>query len=180
VFAVLQSPEIEVPLGWLPFTGVEDAVEVFVGYLMLDAWIANTDRHHENWALVVHPQATKHLAPSYDHAASLGAHETDKNRQDRLTTRDQGRAVPRYVARAASAFFASPTDRKPMTTLAVFRAVDARRPEAVRAWLARLERISPQAIQGILADIPPDWMSPVAMDFALSMLTYNRQRLLAL
>src|SRR5712691_13257238 len=38
----------EVPIGWTPFAGVREAVDVFVGYLMFDAWIANTDRHHEN------------------------------------------------------------------------------------------------------------------------------------
>jgi hypothetical protein len=30
--------------------GVTTAVDVFAGYVMLDAWIANQDRHHENWA----------------------------------------------------------------------------------------------------------------------------------
>jgi hypothetical protein len=79
--------EIPMPIGWTPFAGIGAAVDVFVGYLMLDAWIGNTDRHHENWGLVVHAQGT-HLAPSYDHAASLGAHETEENRHDRLTTRD--------------------------------------------------------------------------------------------
>ena len=29
--------------------GIESALEVFVGYVMLDAWISNQDRHHENW-----------------------------------------------------------------------------------------------------------------------------------
>lgn len=93
VFAVLQNGEIHMPIGWTPFPGIDAAVDVFVGYLMLDAWIGNTDRHHENWALVVRPQGT-HLAPSYDHAASLGSHETDANRHDRLTTRDRGRSMP--------------------------------------------------------------------------------------
>ena len=30
-------------------TGISTALDVFVGYVMLDAWIANQDRHHENW-----------------------------------------------------------------------------------------------------------------------------------
>src|SRR3972149_2725546 len=30
--------------------GVESALDVFVGYAMLDAWIANQDRPHEKWA----------------------------------------------------------------------------------------------------------------------------------
>ena len=44
-------------MAWTPLTDVVEAVDVFVGYLMFDAWIANTDRHHENWALVVSPES---------------------------------------------------------------------------------------------------------------------------
>ncbi|RMF86356.1 MAG: hypothetical protein D6741_22045 [Planctomycetota bacterium] len=29
-------------------SGVSSALDVFVGYVMFDAWIANQDRHHEN------------------------------------------------------------------------------------------------------------------------------------
>jgi serine/threonine protein kinase HipA of HipAB toxin-antitoxin module len=50
---------------------VDGADDVFLGYLMLDAWIANLDRHHENWGLVLTKDITGHLAPSYDHASSL-------------------------------------------------------------------------------------------------------------
>src|SRR5207245_2398343 len=65
VVAILQSAEVNIPIGYDPFADVDEAIDVFVGYLMLDAWIANTDRHHENWALVMSPKATVHLAPSY-------------------------------------------------------------------------------------------------------------------
>ena len=39
---------------WTPGVpaGVESALDVFVGYVMLDAWIANQDRHHENWVVL--------------------------------------------------------------------------------------------------------------------------------
>jgi hypothetical protein len=154
-------------------------VDIFVGYLMLDAWIGNTDRHHENWALVVRPQAT-HLAPSYDHAVSLGAHETDANRHDRLTTRDRGRSMQQYVARARSAFYASPTDTRPMSTLSAFREAGIRWPRAAQAWITRLERLSFQDIEAMFADIPSDRISAVARDFAIKMLSFNAQRLLTL
>lgn len=51
------------------------ASDTFVGYLMLDAWIGNTDRHHENWAVLDMAGGESQrrllvLAPSYDHASS--------------------------------------------------------------------------------------------------------------
>ena len=177
VFAILQDVEIQMPIGWTPFTGIDAAVDVFVGYLIQDAWIGNTDRHHENWGLVVHPQGT-HLAPSYDHASSLGAHETDANRYDRLTTRDTGRSMQRYVERATSAFYASPADTRPMSTLSAFEEAGRRRPRAAQAWIARLECLSAQDIKAIFANIPSDRISAVAKDFAIRMLALNSQRLL--
>jgi hypothetical protein len=46
--------------------------DVFVGYLLLDALIANRDRHEHNWAVLT-PQLTtssERLSPTYDHASS--------------------------------------------------------------------------------------------------------------
>ena len=180
VFAILQSPEIKTPMAWTPLTEGFEAVDVFVGYLMFDAWIANTDRHHENWALVVSSEAMTHLAPTYDHASSLGAHETDTNRYDRLTTRDTRRSIRRYVERATSAFFASSFDTTPMSTFDAFHAAGIRRPGAAKAWLARLASLSFREIQALFSNIPSNRISVVAIDFALEMLALNHQRLLKL
>lgn len=45
--------------------------DVWAGYLVLDAWIAGRDRHHENWALI-RTGAERRLAPSFDHGNALG------------------------------------------------------------------------------------------------------------
>lgn len=60
-----------------------DAFDVFVGYLLFDALIANTDRHDRNWAVLVPPpghDARFALCGSYDHASSLGFNLTDEHR----------------------------------------------------------------------------------------------------
>jgi hypothetical protein len=84
------------------------AQEFFAGYLIFDALIGNTDRHHENWGVAVVRNDTKvdfHLAPTFDHASSLGRELTDERRHDRLNTRDQGYSVEAYAERARSAFY---------------------------------------------------------------------------
>ena len=70
------------------------AADCFVGYLLLDALIGNGDRHHENWA-VIHDAATRRLAPSYDHASSLGRELLDDARAIRLRGADRDRTVDR-------------------------------------------------------------------------------------
>lgn len=180
VLAIVRNKRIRVPLGWNMRPGITSAIDVFIGYLLLDAWIANQDRHHENWSLVVSPAPAIHLAPTYDHASSLGSSETDKNRKDRLTTRDRGRSMERYVERAKSAFFFSPSNPKPMSTLDAFHYAGKVRPAAARAWLEYLAQLSWQNVRMIFEQIPRGLISDVAIEFALKMLDLNRQRLLSL
>ncbi len=47
--AVASLEPIRPPIGLDRINGVVTASDVFVGYLLLDAWIANQDRHHQNW-----------------------------------------------------------------------------------------------------------------------------------
>jgi len=52
-------------------------------YLMLDALIGNVDRHHENWGLLrklVKEQWQGFIAPSFDHASSMGRELLDERR----------------------------------------------------------------------------------------------------
>lgn len=178
VFAVLRSPDLLAPLAW---KGMPSApVDIFVGYLMLDAWIANQDRHHENWGLVVTLERTKHLAPSYDHASSLGSNETDKTRESRLTTRDRRYAMEHYVTRARSAFFTSSSDKQPMSTLEAFLWAGKRRPAAAKSWLNCLEGVSNQDVYRLFERVPDHRISAIAIEFSVKMLGLNQQRLLAL
>jgi hypothetical protein len=180
VLAIIEEATVRVPIGWARPPGVFLATDVFIGYLMLDAWIANQDRHHENWSLVVSSEPAVHLALTYDHASSLGSNETDKNRKDRLTTRDRGRSMERYVERAQSAFFSSPSHSKPMSTLDAFRYAGSGRPAVARVWLESLAKLSWQDVQMVFEQIPRSLISDIAIEFALRMLDLNRQRLLAL
>ena len=180
VLAVLESPHIRVPLDWRGIVGITTAVDIFVGYLMFDTWIANQDRHHENWGIVVSPEGTRHLAPSYDHASSLGAIETDQVRKSRLTTRDAQYSITYYVTRARSAFFSSPSSRRALPTIEAFFKAAKRHPSAAKAWLEYLAGISTQTILGFFERLPSERITPVAIEFAIKMLELNQQRLLAL
>lgn len=64
------------------------AFDVFAGYMVLDALIANPDRHEQNWAMLTPSLQTlpETLSPSYDHASSLGHNLQDSARQQYLST----------------------------------------------------------------------------------------------
>lgn len=187
VLNVIDIPtSIHLPWDWSPPLGITTAVDTFVGYLLLDAWIGNTDRHDQNWAVILnvtpHPlqDDTLHLAPTYDHASSLGRNVSDEDRQTRLTTADTGFSVQAYAEKAVSAFFETAQCSKPMTTFDTFRLAAQRYPEAANIWLDRLGTISQNDLAGLLGRIPPHRISPPAIDFALKILDINSARLLEL
>jgi len=180
VLAIVRQKDIQPPMGWMVFGKIESALDVFVGYLLLDAWIANQDRHHENWGFIVSPARTIHLAPTFDHASSLGWNERDNTRLQRLATRDKRRGVEQYVERALSAFFSSSTSSKPMTTLDVFSEAARLNRRAAKAWLERLTQISDNDVRNIFDQIPKDRISDAARRFAMKMLELNQKRLLNL
>jgi hypothetical protein len=153
------------------------ARDVFGGYLLFDAWIANTDRHHRNWGLLVHTMSgAKHLAPTFDHSASLGSHETDVVRQERLETRDANRSVAYYVRRnrVRSAFFSDHRAGVRLSMIDAYLAWSG----AVDSWLARLERCGDARIDSIFNDMRGPRLSGPAAAFAAAILKENRVRIL--
>jgi len=164
---------------WMRATpaGVTTALGVFVGYMMLDAWVANQDRHHQNWGAILDAGMLR-LSPTYDHGASLARNLTDEERKSRLETRDKNRTVEHFAGKARSGFYARPKDDKTMLALDVFRRFAERDVTAARIWLGKLKGISQNAVDAILAEVPPQRMSPVTREFTLELLTINQRRLL--
>ena len=180
VFKLVGRKEVKLPIGFLGFDNVNSATDVFVGYLMLDAWIANQDRHHENWGYVIElSNGSIHLAPTFDHASSLGRNESDATRERRLTTSDVGMSMLRYVERAKSAFYWTSNDTKPLLTIDAFIKAAQIRKDASRSWLQQLDKISSSDTRAIIDRVPEEEMSDTAKEFTQRILDLNRKRLLA-
>lgn len=176
---VVRPIRIEMPLEYIAPQEIRTVAGVFIGYLMLDALVGNQDRHDENWGLILSPDNRLTLAPTFDHASSLGRNEQDAERLERLKTRDHGRSIERYVERARSAFYPQ-IGEKSLTTLAAFE--EAAKFLEVRGarnyWLAQLKAISLAAFRRIFENIPASEITEPAMEFALKMLEINRTQLL--
>jgi hypothetical protein len=177
VFNALSSPGLRLPLGWEALPRITSAACVFVGYLLLDAWIGNGDRHHENWGFVIQlPDGIPHLAPTYDHASCLGRELQEKKRREKL----QQQTIEQYVKKSRSAFYQQASDRKAVPTFDAFVIKARRYSQSASIWLNQLESITSEDIRGILNRLPKDRMSPVALEFAAQMLDINKTRLLSL
>jgi hypothetical protein len=156
---------------------VRTALGVFLGYAMLDAWIANQDRHHENWAAIWDGKDMR-LAPTFDHGAALARNLTDSEREERLKTKDQNRTIAAFAGRGRSALYASAADSRPLGLREAFLALTQRAPDAASLWLAKLRAVTRESVSTILERVPSARMSSVCRQFTLNLLTTNQQRLL--
>lgn len=168
---------------WLLPDGENDALGLFTGYLMLDALIANTDRHHENWGVLnVAPTVNRgwitELAPSYDHASSLGRELSPDARKRKYGRPDGSYDIEKYLQKARSAIYQRSSDTKPLSPLDAFRAFAKKRPKAAQAWLDRLDSLSPDELRESVDAVPSQIMSEAERAFAHGILACTRLQLL--
>ncbi len=157
-------------------TAASRASRDFAGYLVLDAIIGNTDRHHENWGILVRRVGQSYLgylAPSFDHASSLGRELSDERRL-RLLKEDR---FGDYSERGRGGIYSSHTDKRAPSPLALVRRCVGDRPTLFAPALKRAAETSADDVQRIVSRIPDGWMSRTARDFAVALMGYNLDEL---
>lgn len=141
------------------------------GYMVLDALIGNTDRHHENWGLLLRVQTdpralTLSVAPSFDHASSLGRELLDERRTELLAT---GR-VGWYVGKGRGGIFRGPEERHGENPLRFVQLAARAYPSFFRPSLESVAALSRSDVHQIIESIPDDRASRAAKQFAQAMI----------
>jgi hypothetical protein len=152
----------------------------FAEYLVLDALVGNTDRHHENWGILRRQTVdrwTGMLAPTFDHASSLGRELLDdgpgKSRKRLLAEK----RIPSYAEKASGAIYWDTSNRRGLSPLELVRRAAPAHPALFRAALTKLEKLDPDALEKILDRVLAKWMSPLAREFVVALVCYNIQEL---
>lgn len=153
-----------------PVPDAAGATFLFAGYLVLDALVGNTDRHHQNWG-VVQPFGPElpYLAPTFDHASSLGFQESEARK---LAIEERG-AVGDWAARARTKFDGAPHPID-VAVDALHQLAEPQRDELRR----RVATLTPAAWSSIIERIPAERMSHVDRTFAAEIIRRNREELL--
>lgn len=141
------------------------AMEVFAGYLVFDAWIANTDRHAINWGVLTRAKdGRRALAATFDHGSALASGVQDP----RLESLD----VETFAVRGCAGRFQDGKNT-PLVDLALeaVRSTGGRAPE----WLDRLEHLTSGRLRQVIDDVPE--MSEVRRTFVHTLLCTNLRRL---
>ena len=149
-----------------------EAKRQFAGYVVLDALIGNTDRHHDNWGLIEFEAPStvrRSLAPSFDHGSSLGRELPDKKRTARLAAGTVGG----YAEKGRGGIFWSAYGRYGPSPLDLVRRAASHDPTLFRDPVRRVKALSADSLGAIVRRVPADWMSRPARDFAVTLLAYN-------
>lgn len=157
------------PCPGLPASEIS-AWDIFGGYLLFDAWVANRDRHEHNWALLADPRGALHLSPSFDHAAGLGSGLEDRQRSRLLSDSD---GVVAWC-RAGTAHRFEDCDNVALTTLAV-EALQSSTHGVLDTWRSNVIEIAPSEWQNILNRVP--FLSEVSRTFISEVLRINQERI---
>jgi hypothetical protein len=160
--------------------GALGAKERLAEYLVLDALIGNTDRHHENWGILRKrtPRGwTGMVAPTFDHASSLGRELLDEGAgKSRRRLLDEG-WIPQYAEKAPGAIYWQSSDKRGISPLELVRRVDALHPDVFRRAMSRLGKLNKKVLRRIVERIPQGWMSELARTFAVKLLCYNLEQM---
>lgn len=168
------QPSLLAPPGYSLCTSGKD---VFIGYLIFDAWIGNVDRHHQNWAWIL-LDGLEYLSPSFDHASSLGRELTNKERQNRLSSHDQRFSVEYYAMRAATPFYRTKEQKRTLKIFEIAEILKMRDPQKTDFWIGRILSIRMSDIETILDRIPGEVISSIEKEFILQFLKCTSTKLL--
>ena len=166
----------------------EKAKYSFAQYLIFDALICNVDRHHENWGILRKKQPDEtlkgRLAPSYDHASSMGRELVDidpnnPNKKSRSSLLKAPAGITRYIEAGRGPIFVDGTGRKgPSPMKLITRCLDT--PEITNYFQKGLECIhylEEPKIHDIINQVPAQHMSEQSKDFAKSLLCATLEQL---
>lgn len=148
------------------------------GYLVLDALILNTDRHHENWGVLrtVNPDHTMayEIAPSFDHASSLARNEPPEKLVHWLT--ESGR-VEWYMNGAHGGIYLEGNSAKGANPYTIAEKAMLEWPEYFACWQDVLDKIEQQELERIVDRVPDSMMAIESKLFVKALLALTLTKL---
>ena len=172
--------------------GGRSAFKDLAHYLVFDALISNTDRHHENWGMLWKLRLDKEnsdgsetsnsliksyeIAPTFDHASSLGRELLDDEKLKVLELNN----VSKYVLKGRGGVYVDPSDRKGKNPLLLVETCYDKYQPYFKPGLLALKRVKLKDILSTVDPVPSEIMSDISKSFAKEMLSFSYGRLTGL
>jgi hypothetical protein len=154
------------------------ALRQLAGYLVLDALILNTDRHHENWGVLrtVNPDrgVVYEIAPSFDHASSLARNEPPGKLGRWLKEKDR---VEQYMHGAHGGIYLEGNSARGENPYTIAEKAMLEWPEYFACWQDVLDRIDQQELERIVDRAPDSMMAKESKLFVKALLALTLTKL---
>jgi hypothetical protein len=164
----------------------DEVLERLCSYMLLDALIGNTDRHHENWGLIWRLDAKERrdadltvvAAPSFDHASSLGRELTEIRRLEIL----ENDAVAKYAtsSKARGGVYLRSEDAHGANPLRLVEVASRLFPTYFAPSIDRLRNTPRMGILALVDEVPDTRMSEAAKRFAKDYMAFTYDSLVRL
>ncbi len=156
----LELPDLNLP------PNIKSSSDLFTSYLLFDYLIANGDRHSKNWGIQIDPlSGQSELLPLYDCGFSMRF----------ANSRNQGSEYLRWYTEDLETAFVSETNF-PIQMRTIVKKLELLKPDAVRAWRARIRAIEREFIVGLFARIPDGWIKESQIAPAIALIDFNRHQ----
>jgi hypothetical protein len=154
-----------------------DVLKEIARYIVLDALICNTDRHHENWGFLTTYQTSDagevsmlfRMAPSFDHASSLGRELLDERAVEILAAN----GVPAYARRGHGGIYWEQSDRRGANPLQLVELASNKFPDYFREPIAGVASAPVERLLDIVDEVPNLVISEPSRRFAKALLAYT-------
>ncbi len=163
----------------IPKRNHKSALKQLAGYVVLDALVGNTDRHHENWGILLKIGALRPLslevAPSFDHASSLGRELTVEKCRTLLETSE---GVARYIEKGHGGIYLNTLDAKGPSPLRLCLEAVRQYPDYFGEWQMKLADLDMTDVERIVSRVPDSWISDEHRALVCALVSRSRATLL--
>jgi len=154
-----------------------DVLKEMAKYIVLDALICNTDRHHENWGFLTSYQTSDagmitmslRMAPSFDHASSLGRELLDERAAEILGAD----GIAAYARRGHGGIYWEPSSRRGANPLELVELASRKFPDYFREPIAGVAATPIEDLLDIVDEVPHLVISEPSRHFAQALLAYT-------
>jgi hypothetical protein len=155
------------------------AASRMIGYLVFDALVGNTDRHHQNWGVLAElrprpnqrPGIRLQLAPTFDHGSSLGRELTDEARQRHI----KENTIERYINRGTGGIFEHAEAKHGLSPMALAILLAQRYPDFFKPWQTRVKNLREEDMVNLVECVTGERMSAPSRAFTLALLSTSRR-----
>jgi hypothetical protein len=111
------------------------------------------------------------LAPTFDHASSLGRELTDDARERHL----KDATIENYIHKGRGGIFGDASAKHGLSPISLAEMLARRYPQFFRPWQTRVDELSDVALHEIVERVPDERISPAGRRFILAFVAATRK-----